>query len=141
MSDTVRKFLAATLPTTSASKGELVVVPTPQQNLASAQRHHEASEGAALSAVEEAIAAGHALIAAKKQTPHGCFEDAVSKHCRFTIGTAQKYMRLARREGQFRQLIAQKQFAGLHLTMREALKFLNKLSAEEKPRVIKRKPT
>ncbi|MHC2466707.1 hypothetical protein [Bradyrhizobium embrapense] len=139
MSETLRRFIGSAMPL--ASKGELIVVPNPQQHLAEAQRHHEASEGAALSAVEEAIAAGHALIAAKKQTPHGCWDDAVATHCRFTIGTAQKYMRLARREAQFRQLIEKKQSAGLHLTMREAVKHLNELAAEEKPNPPKRKPT
>src|SRR4051794_25587327 len=103
MSETLMRFLGNAIPRASPSKGELVVVPNPQQHFANAQRHHEASEGAALSAVESAIEAGHSLIAAKKNTPYGCFEDAVAKHCRFTLGTAQKYMRLARQEAQFRQ--------------------------------------
>jgi hypothetical protein len=117
------------------------VVPTAASHLADAQRYHEDAERAALTAVEKAIAAGKALLAAKHATPHGFFEDAVAAHTKITIGTAQKYMRLARREAVFRQLLAQKQSAGLHLTMREAVKFLNKLTAEEKPKPIRRKPT
>jgi len=112
--------------------------PTAQDLLAAAQRDHEEAERAAQSTVEKCIAAGKNLSAAKKLIPHGFFEEHVAANCRFTMGTAQKYMRLARREAVFLQLIEQKRSVGLHLTMREALKLLNKLSPEAK--AIKRKP-
>jgi hypothetical protein len=124
----------------TASKGELVPVPSAVQLLAGAQADHEAAEAAAQSAVVSAIAAGKKLLAAKKALPHGTFEDAVASSCRFTIETAQKYMRLARREVQFLELVRQRQSLGLHLSMKDALKLLNKLNAEGKPKPIKRKP-
>lgn len=142
MSETLKRLIGSALPIT---KGELVVVPptapTAQELLTGAQNDHEDAERAAQSSVEKAIAAGKKLRAAKKQTPHGSFEEAVAKHCKFTMGTAQKYMRLAKQEAKFLELIEQKRSVGLHLSMREALKFLNKLSADEKPKPPKLRKT
>jgi hypothetical protein len=139
MSDIVKRLVAASLPV--LPKGELTVVPPPppstQELLAGAQRDHEAAERAAQTAVEMGIAAGKKLLAAKKQTPHGFFEDAVEAHTRLSMGTVQKYMRLARREPQLLQLIVQKRSLGLPLTMRDADKFIRTLT--EKPKPIKRK--
>lgn len=45
---------------------------------------------AAQTSVERAIEAGKLLRVAKKQAPHGTFEELVAAHCRFTMGTAQK---------------------------------------------------
>jgi hypothetical protein len=142
MTDTVKKFLQAAMPMAMPNR-ELVVVPptspSAQELLTGAQSDHEDAERAAQTSVEKAIAAGKKLRAAKKQTPHGSFEEAVAAHCKFTMGTAQKYMRLAKREAKFFELIEQKRSVGLHLSMREALTFLNKLTADEKPKPIKRK--
>jgi hypothetical protein len=141
MSETLKRFLSIAAPDVAPSKGELVVVPTTQQLLADAQRHHEEAERAAQTSVEKAIAAGKDLIAAKLATPHGLFADVVAAHCKFSLGTAQKYMRFARKEPQLLELIRQKLSVGLHLSMPEAQKFLNKLTAEDKPKPIRRKTT
>mgnify|MGYP001031522957 CR=1 FL=1 len=142
MTDTLKRFLGVS---TVLPQRELVVVspppPSAQELLAGAQTNHEEAERAAQTSVEKGIAAGKKLLAAKKQTPHGFFEEAITTHCKFAMGTAQKYMRLARREPQLLELIGRKRSAGLHLSMRDALKFLNKLTADEKPKTIKRKPT
>jgi hypothetical protein len=126
MSETVKKFLQATLPSLSmSSKGELVVVPA-TQTIAELTTHaaeaHAEVEIAVQTAVMMGMEAGKALREIKKQLPHGDFEDYVAAHFTFTITTAQKYMRLAKQEAKLSQLIRQKRSAGLPLGMREALK-------------------
>jgi hypothetical protein len=141
---TVKRFLQATLsPSPLQTKAPspanaLVVVPSPPPTLgeltADIQKRHNEIESNLLSTVVLGIENGKALIAAKKLVPHGFFEDHIAGHFTFTMGTAQKYMRLARREADFHQLLAQKQSAGSVLTMREALKFLDTLRDKKKPK-------
>jgi hypothetical protein len=136
MSEAVKKFLAATFPS-NLPKGELIVVsppqPSAQELLVEAQNDHEEVERAAQTAVQMGIAAGKKLLAAKKNTPHGFFEEAVAAHTKLAMGTVQKYMRLARREPQLLQIVAQKRSLGLHLTMREAEKFIRTLIEASDP--------
>ena len=142
MSETVKKFLAAALPMTSPRQ-ELVVIPQPgdkvAQLTATIQRNHEEAEAAGQTAVLKSIATGKALAELKRSVTHGQFERYVAANFTFAMGTAQKYMRFARRESQILQHIERLRSVGLHLSMPEALKFLNKLTAEEKPKPIKRK--
>jgi hypothetical protein len=144
MSETLKRLFIGTGIDPLASKGELVVVspaPTLDELTADILADHNDAERAAQTAITKCIAAGKKLRAAKKLTPHGCFEEYVARHFPFTMGCAQKYMRLALQETKLNQLIEQKRSAGLHLSMKEALKFLNKLTAETKPKPPKRKPT
>jgi len=144
MSETIKKLLAATLPMASP-KRELVVIPQQESKIAeltaSIQRSHDEAEAAGQTAVLKSIATGKALVELKRSVPHGQFVPYVAKNFTFAMGTAQKYMRFARREPQILQHIERLRSVGLHLSMPEALKFLNKLSAEEKPKPIKRKAT
>jgi hypothetical protein len=93
---------------------------------------------AVLSAVVWAIETGKALDAAKKEVGHGNFEDYVSIECRFTIRTAQNYMRLAKHEHEVRQLLNEKTQGRAYLTMSEALKFIDQLG-KKNPRKKKSK--
>jgi len=143
MSETMKRFLHATLPTVLPGR-DLVVVPTAptlDELTASIQRDHEEAEAATQTAVLKGIATGKGLAELKRLVPHGQFERYVAKNFTFTMGTAQKYMRLARREPQLLQTIERLRSIGLHLSMREALKHLDTLKAEEKPKPMKRKPT
>jgi hypothetical protein len=85
MSETVKKFLHATLPL--ASKGDLVVVPSPSPPIedetldeltANIQKDHDEIEStlssAAITSVEKGIAIGKRLIRAKKLAGHGNYE-------------------------------------------------------------------
>lgn len=140
MSETLKRFLHTTLPL--ATKNELVVVPTAPtltELTAIAQAAHNEVELALQTAVEKGMEAGKALREIKKQSRHGDFEDYVAAHFTFAMVTAQKYMRLAKQEAKLRQLITQRRSAGLPLGMREALKVLNKLNAEDKPKPPKLK--
>jgi hypothetical protein len=74
------------------------------------------------------------LIVAKRLVGHGNFEDYVTIECRFTIRTAQNYMRLAKYEPQLRQLLEGKNEGRAYLTMKEALNFLDVLRTKKKPR-------
>ena len=143
MSETVKRFIASALPSSIASKGELVVVPQPEPQIAeltaSIQRDHEEAEAAAQTAVLKGIATGKGILELKRLLPHGLFERYVAVNFTFTMGTAQKYMRLARREAQLLQVIERLRSIGLHLSMREALKHLDTLRTEDKPKPIKRK--
>src|ERR1700730_18272786 len=135
MSETLKRFLHTTLPL--ATKNELVVVPTAPtltELTAIAQAEHNEVELALQTAVEKGMEAGKDLREIKKQSRHGYFEDYVAAHFTFAMVTAQKYMRLAKQEAKLRQLITQRRSAGLPLGMREALKVLNKLNAEDKPK-------
>jgi Protein of unknown function (DUF3102) len=146
MSETLKRLFTGTGvdPLVPMSKGELVVVPSPERKLveltASIQRDHEEAEAAAQTAVLMGIATGKGLAELKRLVPHGQFERYVAINFTFTMGTAQKYMRLARREPQLLQTIERLRSIGLHLSMREALKHLDTLRAEDKPKPIKRKP-
>jgi len=119
------------VPLVPQTKGELVVVPPPTPTLAeltaSIQRDHDEAERAAQTSVEKGIAAGKKLSMVKELIPHGFFEDHVAANFTFAFGTAQKYMRMAKREAELCQLLEQKRSIGSHLTMREALKFLDTL--------------
>src|SRR5262245_57874153 len=107
MSETVKKFLQATLPMTSAGR-QLVVMPQPEAKLAeltaSILRDHDEAEAAAQTAVLKGIATGKGLLELRRLVPHGHFERYVAANFTFTMGTAQKYMRLARREPQLLQV-------------------------------------
>lgn len=145
MTELVKRLLSIATPTDApASKGELVVVPQPPtlaELTASIQRNHEEAEAAGQTAVLKSIATGKALLELKRTLPHGQFVPYVVKNFTFAMGTAQKYMRFARREPQILQHIERLRSIGLHLSMPEALKFLNRLNADDKPTPIKRKPT
>jgi len=91
--------------------------------------------------VLKSIVTGEALVELKHSVPRGQFVAYVAKNFTFAMGTAQKYMRFARRKPQILQHIEQLRSVGLHLSMPEALRFLNRLTAEEKPQPIKRKAT
>jgi Protein of unknown function (DUF3102) len=141
MTTAVKQLQTPLAPMASPTR-ELVVVPsapTLDELRQLAQKAHDEVERALQTAIERGIEAGSSLRQIKKQLPHGNFEDFVAKHFTFTMGTAQKYMRLAKQEAKLRQLIEQRRSAGLHLGMREAVKFLNRLTAEEKPKPPKLK--
>jgi DUF3102 family protein len=141
MSETMKRFIGVLAPT--QTKGELVVIPTAPtlaELTALTQSAHDEAERALQTAVEKGMEAGAALRQIKKQLPHGEFEDFVAANFTFAMGTAQRYMRFAKQEAKLRQLITQRRRAGLGLGTREALRFLNKLTAEEKPKPPKRKP-
>ena len=57
---------------------------------------HEKAYGCVREGIKYARQAGEALIAAKRQVPHGEFGDWLQAHCTVTPRTAQKYMQLAR---------------------------------------------
>lgn len=136
MTATVKNFLETACP--MASKGELVVVPPPPPPLAELtaliRMKHYQVEAALLTAVARAIETGKALIAAKKQVGHGNFEDYVTIECRFTVRTAQNYMRLAKHEAKLGQLLAHKNEGRSYLTMNEALKFIDGLRKKDSPK-------
>jgi hypothetical protein len=143
MSETLKRLFTGTLVDPLTTKNELVVVPSIPSLVdltALTQNAHDEVERALQTAVEKGMEAGKALREIKHSLPFGLFEDFIAAHFTFTMGTAQKYMRFAKQEAKLRQLIEQKRSAGLHLGMREALKFLNKLTAEDKPKPIKRRP-
>lgn len=57
---------------------------------------HSGVEGAARTAAERAIEAGHALIEAKELVSHGGWLRWLKEHCRLSERSAQLYMKLAR---------------------------------------------
>ena len=121
-----------------ATRGDLIVVPPPPPTpptlaelTALILMGHNQVETALLTAVVRAIETGKALIAAKKQVGHGNFEDYVTIECRFTVRTAQNYMRLAKHEAKLDQLLAHKNEGRSYLTMNEALKFIDGLRKED----------
>jgi hypothetical protein len=136
MTATVKELLQAAL--SMPSKGELVVMPPPSPTLeeltAAIRKGHSEVETALLTAVVRAIETGKSLIAAKKQVGHGNFENYVSIECRFTVRTAQNYMRLAKHEAKVRQLLAHKNEGRSYLTMNEALKFIDGLRKKNSPK-------
>jgi hypothetical protein len=142
MSETMKRIASALSPT--VTKNELIVVPTvPSLNdlTAIALAAHNDAELALQTAVEKGMEAGKALRAIKDQCGRGNFEDYVAAHFPFAMGTAQKYMRLSKQEAKLRQLITERRSTGLPFGMREALKVLNKLAAEDKPKPPRLKPT
>jgi hypothetical protein len=95
-------------------------------------------ETALITAVEKAIFAGKALIEAKAAVGHGNFEGYVTIECRFTLRTAQTYMKLAKYEPQLRQMLDAKAQGLSYLTMDSALKFIDCLRPKKKK--LKPKP-
>jgi hypothetical protein len=115
MSETMKRFIGAAVSLVDAptSKGELVV---PIEELATiAERAHNEVEAAAETAVLKGLEAGKAL-----------------RRYRFTIRTAQSYMRLALQEDKVRQLLDAKAKLGSRLSMKEALKYLNTLNGKKR---------
>jgi hypothetical protein len=140
MSETMKRFLHATMPLTS--KGELVVLPPPiedetlEELTANICKGHEAIEStlstAALTAVEKGIENGKRLIRAKKLAGHGNFEDHCAQHFPFTMKTVQNYIRLAKSEAKLRQRLEEKRTAGSFLRMKDALEFIDAVQGKRK---------
>lgn len=61
-----------------------------------ANEAHDAAEAAGRTSLEQARAAGEALLRAKEQLPHGRWLPWLAQHVAFSERTAQDYMRLAR---------------------------------------------
>jgi len=135
MNDTSPKLPPAAMlePTTIAglgvSKGELVVLPPSLDQLAALIRQgHREVEAHTVHAVLKAVETGKALLQAKPLVGHGNFEDYVAVQCRFSMTTAQNYMKLARKEAEVRQRLEAKTKDSGYLTLSEALKFIGTLS-------------
>jgi hypothetical protein len=135
MSDTLKRFLAVE---TAPTRGELVVVPslTLEERAVQIRNAHVDVAAAVLTAVERALDAGLQLTAAKAEVGHGNFETYVAR-CGLKMRTAQNYIRLAKKEAEVRQLVAEKAHGNAYLTMPDALKFVAGLEAKKKP---KRRP-
>ncbi|TFV74114.1 DUF3102 domain-containing protein [Bradyrhizobium frederickii] len=135
MNETLKRFIGSAMPITTpdapASKGELTL-PSVTDLAATALRAHNAVEAAALNAVLKAMECGKALTIIKEQLPHGSFEDFVAAHFPFTIRTAQSYMRLAKQEPKLQELVEAKAKLGSHLSIKEALKYLNAVAAKKR---------
>lgn len=133
----VRKFINITAPpdqpALGESRGELVPVP-PESLLADLTstivRGHAEVVANALGVVANAIEVGKALMAAKAKIGHGNFGDYCAVECRFTLRTAQNYMKLARGEVEINQALSEKTNGLSYLTLVEAFKIINKLSAK-----------
>lgn len=138
MSETMKRFIGAALAPTMTKNELTVLPPKPPLSLADlttiAQNAHDEVEAASQTTVEKGIEAGKALKQIKDQCGRGNFEDYIAAHFPFAMGTAQKYMRLWKQEAKLRQEITKRRSAGLPFGMREALKVLNKLNAEDKPK-------
>jgi len=132
MSDTVSRFLSTVLPPLASPTTGALIVPGIAELTTLALQAHNESEAAALSAVLKAQDCGKALNEIKKQLPHGSFEEFVAAHFPFTIRTAQSYMRLAKRETEVQQLVEAKAKLGSHLTIKEALKYLNTVCGKKR---------
>jgi hypothetical protein len=108
------------------------------------QRHHAEVMKALGYGCAEAIAAGDALIAAKKQLKdqhgHGSWQDYLAIELHLGLRTAQLYMLLARNKDKLQQLLAAKNANGSFLTQKEALKFLS-VGRKNRRRLSKRKST
>ena len=133
MTELARRLIS--VPPVQHTRGELTLVPPAPPTLAELtaliRLGHNQVETALLTAVVRAIETGKALIAAKKQVGHGNFENYVTIECRFTVRTAQNYMRLAKHEAKFGQLLAHKNEGRSYLTMGEALKFIDGLRKKD----------
>jgi hypothetical protein len=120
-----------TAPTSPSLDRPQVLAPS-QRSLpeltAEIQRHHAEVMKALGYGCSEAIAAGEALVAAKKKLReehgHGSWLDYLAIELRLGLRTAQIYMLLARNKDKLRQLLAAKNANGSFLTQKEALKFL-----------------
>src|SRR6516162_9540136 len=130
MTDVVRRLLGAEIGI--AQPTQLPIVPGIAELTAAAQQAHNNVEAAVETGVLQALEAGAALTKIKDLLPHGSFEDFVAEHFRFTIRTAQSYMRLTKQDDKVRQLLEAKANLGSHLTMKEALKYLNSLSSKKR---------
>ena len=136
MSETMKRFLHATLPITSAAtKNELVVIPTAKSLpdlAADIRRLNTEVENALLTAVAFGIEAGKALISAKKLVGHGKFEPYVIYECHISMSAAQNYMKLARHEDVVRPLLSPKTQGVGYLKMTEALRLIENLRGKKK---------
>ncbi|MGE3182603.1 MAG: DUF3102 domain-containing protein [Phycisphaerae bacterium] len=88
--------------------------------------HHEA-EQSARQAVDRALQCGELLASVKDRLPHGDFSRFVIDHCRFSLRTAQAYMRLHRH----RDELAAKSATVACLGVREALELLAEPKADD----------
>jgi hypothetical protein len=122
----------AGVPTT---KGELIVLtPSLDQLTAAIRQRHREVEAATVDAVASALRTGKALLAAKAVVGHGNFADYVAIECRVTMRMAQNYMRLAKREAEVHQMLANKRNGVSYLTLGQALKFSGTLSKKNSRR-------
>jgi Protein of unknown function (DUF3102) len=127
MSETVKKFLQAALPT--ASQRDLVTVPQPDPTLDELtelikQSHAEVVKGLSHSAAY-AIRTGEYLETAKKKVRHGDWPDYLGLECRLSERTARLYRQLYRHKDQFRQLLAANRQNSAALTQSEMLRLLS----------------
>jgi hypothetical protein len=141
MTNTVKKFLAATLPITSAQR-ELIVVPPPSPTLvelaAEINADYATLTQAALTAVEKAIAIGKNLNTIKVQLKHGEFRGHVTSNYLFSIRWGQQCMKLANNEGEVRQELERLRSVSAHLSLDAAFKHLASLNP--RPRLKRKKP-
>lgn len=124
----------AQLPATMATPLAPLPEPTLEQMAELITTAHAGVANAIASTVERGLTAGVYLRKAKDQLKHGRFEPFVNR-CGMNIRTAQSYMKLASREPELRQLLAE-QASGLAptLTMHEALAHIRRLDAKAKPK-------
>jgi hypothetical protein len=86
---------------------------------------HRAVESAAKTVVQNAMAAGFALIDAKRQKPHGGWLPWVKKECGLSERTAQRYMKLANGKSKLEQKLREdKSVTMADLSLAEALRLI-----------------
>jgi hypothetical protein len=143
MSDTMKRFLGAAVSIAPTSKGELVALPSIEDETldelsANILKGHNAIEStlstAAITAVERGIEIGKRLVRAKKLAGHGNFEAYCAEHFPFTMKTVQNYMRLAKQEAKLRQQLEEKRTRGTFLKMKEALELIDTWQGRKKSR-------
>ena len=140
MSETLKRLMGvAAVP---ATRNDLVVVPpgppTLAQLAAEINADYVALQGAALTAVERAIAIGNKLNAAKEDLTHGKFTGYVTSNFPFSLRWAQQCMKLANREAEVRQELEKLRSISSHLSLAEAFKLIGSLSPRPKLRRKKR---
>jgi protein gp37 len=86
---------------------------------------HDAAVGSARDAIEHVIRAGNLLIEAKAKVKHGEWQDWVERNCRFSIDTAQVYMKVAKNR-------ACSVFDSQPQSLRQALEMLSESVAESR---------
>lgn len=137
---TRRKDDSTAMPEAALAQTKVELVPEPPREpslgglTAAIRKGHGEVERNALNIVGWAIQTGKALRAAKQQVRHGHFEDYVAVECRIAMRTAQNYMKLARHEAEILQSITENAHGHAYLTLGEALKTINKLSANSQRR-------
>lgn len=92
--------------------------------LPKANKHHKEAQAAGKSVLEAAVAAGKACLEIKDQVKHGEFEAYIEEQADFSVGTAQRYMKLAQGYDEIMERLGPGQAANISIT--EGIKLLCK---------------